>query len=108
MKETTPENPQDIRRRIQAIQTLGLPCKVRIQGLLRLPDLGPIGIKLAQKGLEVIDPTRKEKERYHPLMTLLQHERGILEQVFPDAPKTTPKHMHTPPEWLENSPTTEN
>lgn len=92
-------------RRLDAIVTLGVPVRVRIEGLKRLASIPPIGPAILAKCIEVLE-CRAEKKRYWPLLDLLLVERGIAEQCFPDAPVTVEAYMRNPPEWLATSPVT--
>lgn len=71
--------------RIDALVTLGVPVRVRVEALKRLAELtGPAG-KILNKCLAVLEG-RSDKKRYWPLMDLTMCDRGIAEQCFPDAP----------------------
>ena len=92
-------------RRLDAIVTLGVPVRVRVEGLKALAVIPPIGTRILTKCLEVLEG-RSEKKRYWPLLDLLMIERGIAEQCFPDAPITVEAHMRNAPDWLATSPIT--
>lgn len=105
-KETqeTAEATAGLLKKLEALRTLGFVVPVRYEGLRSLAVVPPIGHKLLRTALEVLDPKRKKKERYYPIMDHLMIERSILEPCFPDVESSVPEHMRDAPDWLLESP----
>lgn len=103
-KEATLQN--QLLTKLEALVVLGLPVRTRVDGLRRLATQPPIGTRILEKAIAVLQEPNP-KRRYWPLMDLLMHERAIAEQCFPDAEPTVPEHMREAPEWLKESPITE-
>jgi hypothetical protein len=98
--------PNPILEKLDALVTLGLPVRTRVEGLKKLAENSPIGTRILEKAMEVLQETNP-KRQYWPLLDLLMHERAIAEQCFPDAESTVPEHMRSAPDWLLESPITE-
>ncbi len=86
-------------RRIDEIAELGVPVRVRLDGLKKLR---PTVLQKCIRVLEEKNPNR----RYWPIAELVMIDRSLAEQCFPDAPPSVPEHMRHAPEWLINSPIT--
>ncbi len=89
--------------KLNAIETLGVPVRVRMHGLRALAVLPPIGPRILARCIEVLLAIGDERRRYWALAGLPAEERGIAEQCFPDAPKTVAEHLRAAPDWLLNS-----
>jgi len=70
-----------------------LKVPVRFDALIYAVQLGRT--RLAKYGFEVL-----ETGNYSALLSLLNTERAIAEQIFPEAPPTVPEYMREAPEWV--------
>ncbi len=99
-------HPEEIVRTLQtlaAVCVLGVRCRVRLAGLEKLARTPPIGHRILEKCLRVINGIDEER-RYWPLLDLVKVERAVAIQCFPDHPEHDPDDV---PAWLERSPITE-
>jgi len=91
--------------RLEAVLTIGVPVRVKADGLRHLARMEPLGVRILDRCVAVLTGIN-ERKRYWPLLDLPMVERAIAEQCFPDAPCTVPDHMRDAPEWLTEAPIT--
>ncbi len=92
-------------KQLDARVTLGVPVRVRVEGLRALAAISSYGDRILERSIAVLE--ERPPQRYWPLHDLLMTDRALAEQCFPDAPSTVPEHMRHAPDWLLASPITE-
>jgi hypothetical protein len=96
MSEHTEHTAEVMLKRLEALETLGLPVAVRSDLLRRLATIPHKGPFILAKCLKVLEQ-KIEKKRYWPLLELSMVDRAVAEQCFPDAPSTIPPQYRVDP-----------